>query len=149
MARLLVPSAILAGLLLSGCGGAPKEDAVAENRANTAAPAATSFAWPASLSPIGDGYPVAGNSCRRVGESAATSNYLDDSAVLVGCPGTADGTEAQALVASKAGRVVGEVDGVTLISVPMGDANRADGSVKYEAESSRNAPDKAVASIGG
>ncbi|WP_380872238.1 hypothetical protein ACFB49_31810 [Sphingomonas sp. DBB INV C78] len=121
MVKILTPPALLFALLLSGCGGAPTKEANADN---AAAPAATSFAWPASLRPIGDGYPVAGNNCRRVGESAATSNYLDDSAVLVGCPGTPDGAEAQALISSKGGRVVGEVDGVTLISVPMGDANQ-------------------------
>lgn len=112
-------------LLAAGCGGPPPGDAANDTASAPAtAPTASAFAWPASLSPIGDGYPVAGKMCRRLGESAATSDYLDDSATLVGCPGGADGVEAQTILAGTGAKVVGEVDGVTLITVAMGDANQ-------------------------
>ena len=78
---------------------------------------ADEFAWPASLVTVGDGYPAPGAPCRRVGESAATSDFLDDSATLVGCPGRPDDPVATAIT-TVAGEVMDEVDGVTLISVP-------------------------------
>ncbi|MFM9979229.1 MAG: hypothetical protein ACKVOP_14440 [Sphingomonadaceae bacterium] len=82
----------------------------------------TSFVWPAALRVMGDGHPKAGDPCRRLGESALTVEYLDDSAMLVGCPGTASGAASAALV-SGGGRVVGSAAGVTLISIPQGNAN--------------------------
>ena len=104
---------ILAGasaLVLSACGGATEDTSEAE------APAEELAVIPETLAPFGDGYPNAGDPCVRLGESEATSNYLDDSAVLVGCPNEAS---AEAL----GGEVVGNVDGVRLVSIPMGDAN--------------------------
>lgn len=104
---------ILAGaaaLALSACGGTPTEQPEAQATAEAA------VVIPETLAPFGDGYPNAGDPCRRLGESAATSNYLDDSATLVGCPTEAD---AEAL----GGKIVGNVEGVRLVSVPMGDAN--------------------------
>ncbi|MFZ9394861.1 MAG: hypothetical protein ACO25F_02220 [Erythrobacter sp.] len=94
-------------LTLAACSG---------NDAGADAPAGEVAAIPESLAPFGDGYPTAGAPCRQLGESAATSNYLDDSAVLVGCP--SDETAAML-----GGKVVGNVEGVRLVSVPMGDAN--------------------------
>ncbi|WP_156256472.1 hypothetical protein [Sandarakinorhabdus oryzae] len=109
------------GLLLFACKPAAPapQDATSEPQTE---PATESFAWPAALSPFGDGYPNAGDPCRRLGESELTVNYLDDSAILVGCPGRAADSAASALVAPGV-KVVGEALGVTLISIPQGNAN--------------------------
>jgi hypothetical protein len=79
----------------------------------------TSFAWPASLKVMGDGYPAAGDTCRRLGESDATINYLDDSSTLVGCPGVDTSSAARALLASTDAVAVGDVDGVTMFAIPF------------------------------
>jgi hypothetical protein len=79
---------------------------------------ADGFVWPASLAAFGDGYPSAGDVCRRLGESPATSAYLDHMATLVGCPGDRGSDSARAIERDLHGRVVGEAHGVTLISVP-------------------------------
>ena len=111
IARLTIAPAL--ALALVACGGGT--EAPAGETGDAAAPAAA-VAIPESLAPFGDGYPGPGAPCRRLGESAATSNYLDDSAVLVGCP---DEASAESL----GGTIVGNVEGVRLVSVPMGDAN--------------------------
>ncbi|MBB5503035.1 hypothetical protein [Paraburkholderia sp. MM5384-R2] len=77
------------------------------------------FEWPASFVVLGDGYPHSGDACRRLGESAATVNYLDHMAMLVGCPGSRDSAAVRAIVGhQRHARVVGEAEGVTLISIP-------------------------------
>jgi hypothetical protein len=82
-----------------------------------AAAAAEHFAWPSSFVVMGDGYPHAGDACRRLGESAATANYLDHTAMLVGCPGPSNSAAARAILDHRRARVVGDADGVTLISI--------------------------------
>ena len=100
-----------AALALSACGSATDQDT-----SETDVAAEEVAVIPESLAPFGDGYPNAGDPCLKLGESAATSNYLDDSAILVGCP-----TEAAA--EALGGNIVGNVDGVRLVSISTGDAN--------------------------
>jgi hypothetical protein len=96
-------SALAATLTLSSCVQRP---------AAVAGPAAWTIPWPDTLKPLGDGYPAAGAPCRRVGESAATIDFLDHTALLVGCP-----THGEAM--QLGGKVIATVDGITLVSVPL------------------------------
>ena len=104
----------LAMLALAACN----KPAPAADTSEPQAPATTVTVWPASLNVLGDGYPKSGDVCRRIGESMATTDFLDDSAILIGCP-----TSEPQAIAAVGGRQVGAVDGITLISVPQGDAN--------------------------
>lgn len=109
---MLYPSRIalaLSGMtLLAACG--PKA-AETNNVIEASEPVNAAPAQAASLPFVGDGYPSNGSPCRRVGESAATVDFLDDSADLVGCPSSKD---AEAL----GGKVVATIGGTTLVSVP-------------------------------
>lgn len=133
--------------LLAGCGGAEtgQPDGGATN-------AKEAFVWPASLRVVGDGFPAAGAPCRRIGETAATVDMLDDSAALVGCPTRAD---ADAL----GGKFLKDIDGVFLVSVPAsGSASASDDALvagtSYNATAQVNcsgykgaAPGKCVAGV--
>jgi hypothetical protein len=109
-----------AALALSGCQQAGE-------KSEAPADITSASTWPASLTVVGDGFPKAGDACRIIGESAATSDYLDDSATLAGCLSADD-------AAKLGGKVVATVDGVTLVSVPAGAANSGDGDGQGDAK---------------
>ena len=94
-------------VMLAGCGATDGPGNETEGAARASAPAG----WPSSLNAVGDGFPTPGAPCRIVGESEATVNLLDDSATLVGCPSEAD-------AAKLGGKIMTNVDGITLVSVP-------------------------------
>lgn len=95
MRRLIALSGFI---LLSACASSPT----------------TRPAFPDGLKVMSEGYPYPGGPCRLLGETFATSELLDDSADLLGCP-------ADAMTDPKGaglGRVVGQFEGVVLVSVP-------------------------------
>lgn len=103
--------------ILASCSQPPAADT-----SEPEAPATVATIWPASLNVFGDGFPKSGDPCRRIGESAATANFLDDSAILVGCPGSVSEEPAAAIVAI-GGHAVGTEQNITLLSIPQADAN--------------------------
>jgi hypothetical protein len=130
-------AAMAAALLLSGCQQSADQAATPATEAapvaeTTQAPKTAQITetiqttWPASLPVFGDGFPNPGDACRRVGESAATANYLDHTATLVGCLSAED-------AAKLGGKVVATVDGVTLVSVPAAAAIPGDGDGQGDA----------------
>ncbi|QEY33349.1 hypothetical protein EVJ50_03985 [Synechococcus sp. RSCCF101] len=70
---------------------------------------------PKTFAPFGEGYPGAGDPCRRLGESDTTRPFLDHETTLVGCP---DPAAAGALE----GRTIAVIDGITLVSIPQSGA---------------------------
>jgi hypothetical protein len=114
-------------LVVSGCKPAAAPTSQAAAPADPAVATATPATWPASLNVMGDGFPKAGDACRRIGETEATVNYLDDSATLAGCLSADD-------AARLGGTVVGTVDGVTLVSVPNKTAIAGDGDGQGDAK---------------
>ena len=116
------------GALLASCSGAadkpaapPRHDMAGMGDMAGMAHGAGVTRIPASLAPFGKGYPAAGGPCRRLGESPATARWLDDSAILVGCPKADD-------AGKLGGQVVDTVDGITLVSIPTGAAAKVHAS---------------------
>lgn len=70
--------------------------------------------------PFGAGYPIAEDltRCRIVGENDYTNQYLDDQAVLVGCP--ADAENLGVFVIDTGAQEVDRVGPYILYSVPLG-----------------------------
>jgi len=81
----------------------------------------TPFAWPTYLPTDDDGFPSAGDLChaikRTVGQLAAGQSGV--SRRVVGCPGSVASSAARRIVDKHNGVIMGEVDGLTLISVPV------------------------------
>ena len=136
---------------LAGCSSEDTRDASldridaspsgTESQMISAAEATNSFTWPDTLRVMGDGYPKSGDPCRRLGETAATSNFLDHTAVLIGCPGDATSAAATSITANGSARVVGAADGVTFISVPgtSAAASRTGGPTSFAGNITGNA----------
>jgi hypothetical protein len=112
----LLPVMVCVGGLVAGCNGGSQGET--RNAAADATPGATSAEIPDELRPFGDGFPAKGSPCRRLGESPATSNYLDHTRILVGCPGTRESAVVQTVVAT-GGHIVAEIDGIVMLSVPV------------------------------
>lgn len=72
-----------------------------------------------SVKALDAGFPERGSPCRRVGETAATIEFLDDQSTLVACPGSRSSIFVTKFASAQNGRIVGYVDGVTLIAIPM------------------------------
>jgi hypothetical protein len=87
-------------------------------------PASGQAAWPEQLGAFGDGYPNPGDACRRLGETAFTNQFLDDSQILVGCPGDMESDAAKALLSDGKSRVVDKADGYTIITRPSSQADQ-------------------------
>ena len=66
---------------------------------------------------FGDGYPSAGDPCRRLGENAFTSDFLDDAADLIACPETFEALPA--FVSQTRAIEVARRNGYILYSVPQ------------------------------
>lgn len=98
---------ILSIVALAACGSAPP-DALTEEDMALADPS-----WPDSLPAANDGYPDLGDPCRLLGEAEATRPFIDENAELVGCRDPRDAAMIDGA------RVVGEVDGITLVSVAL------------------------------
>lgn len=65
-----------------------------------------------------EGYRDPADPCRRLGETAASSPFLDDAADLVGCP---EGMENMGVFVTETGaREVARLQGTVLFSVPRG-----------------------------
>ncbi|RZJ17414.1 MAG: hypothetical protein EON91_09490 [Brevundimonas sp.] len=78
------------------------------------APTATRPAVPEGTKLMSEGYPYPNGPCRLLGATLPTSELLDDGADLLGCPSDAMSDPRVLAV----GRVVGQFEGVVLVSVP-------------------------------
>jgi len=125
-AFLRTSAAVAVALLASGCSRPAGPPAAATPSEPSASSLPSAPAWPAALNVVGEGFPNPGDPCRVVGESAATIDFLDHTATLVGCLDAAD-------AARLGGRTVATVEGVTLVSVSREAAVPGDGDGQGDA----------------
>lgn len=105
---------------------------IAALAAGTPAPAHADTEWPQALRPFGGGYPKAGDPCSKVGETAATAEFLDDSAMLIACPASRSSVLVRRFLDTTGGRIVGEVEGFALVSVPNAPGQGSDADAKVD-----------------
>ena len=97
----------VAALPLAACG----ESQTPRDYEEDEAVAEAEFEWPESVDATDVGFPSDNSECRRLNDSPNTTEFQSDDAVLVGCP---DAVTAAAL----GGAIVGDMDGVTMVSIP-------------------------------
>jgi hypothetical protein len=108
--KLIFPAAF-AALLSTGCVTIDPLDYGPE-------PTRATYSDPAESGLLGvRPYPNAGDVCQVIGENALTSNFLDDAAILVGCPKHERGAIADRL--AQGGQIVGHAKHWTLLSIPQ------------------------------
>lgn len=137
-------AAFAAAIALPGCsasGGEGADNPSSEGAERTPSPttvtSASAVDWPDGFGP-GDVYPVAGGTCRRLGEAEKTANWLDHDHILIGCPTVIDSatelkddSDLDAALGCFGGTFHETIDGISLISLPA-------------ANGQRSAPDRAV-----
>ena len=94
------------------------------------APAPLVIAFPDSLNPIGDGYPAAGDRCRRLAASPSIARWLTRYSELVGCPENADADQID-------GIKVGIVDDFVILAPTPPEAEAPSDAANPAAEGAR------------
>lgn len=100
---------LAAAAMTAACGGGGPRDTADSGPPASELPSGI----PNSLAPFGDGFPNPGDPCHEVGPTSVTSPYIENGAQLVGCPSEADAEDL-------GGTIVGDVEGIHLVSVPYG-----------------------------
>lgn len=105
MMKLIIP-AMMSTLMMSGCVAI----------IDVPAPALYSDPAQSGLRAVRP-YPAAEDVCQVIGENAVVSDYLDDAALLVGCPKSEAGAIADRR--AEGGVIVGDAQDWVLISIPL------------------------------
>lgn len=81
--------------------------------------AAANVEWPMSLKPTSEALLPQGTPCRKLANSTAVAEFIDRTTMLVACPGARSTIVVGRFLAVNGGKVLTEVDGFTLISIPV------------------------------